>query len=310
MKFLINSLIVVILLTFTACSGGSGGGSSGGEPTVSSVKITPQSVLFTDLNQSKMLSAKAYDASGKELNVDINWSSSHDNIINITMDGNATAQGVIGSATITAEVSGVKSAPIMITVAEVVGGTIIVNDSQVVGNIEFLDPNTVAKVGVQYKVTLSGVALPDSGDIIVGTGEIPIGGQVVSATQNGANVDVLLEVVPIDQLFTQLEIHEDVDLSQVKPIINDKLSPYYTMKKQPNGSYLFTLKDQSSKASPMLNSEIVPLATPQRLGPFECSYEAGVLPISLALPASHQISSNLHTALDFSLGLSKMKAFV
>lgn len=297
MKFLINSLIVAILLIFTACGGGGG---SASKPIVSSVKITPQSVLFTDLNQSKILSATAYDASGKEVSVDINWTTSHNDVVTIGADGNASAQGVIGSTTITAEAGGIKSAPIMITVAEVVGGAILVDDDQVIGNIELVDPTVPPGVGSQYKVTLKGLALPELGDILVGTGELPIAGQVVSAELINGVVHVTLEIVPIDQMFTQLVINEVLDLGEVTPYIPEEIANHYTVTEEADGTLLFTPKSKSSASAlaPELEFEFTP---------FTCKLEGtGTVPtFSLSNPVSAiRINRNfsLDLAYDSALG--------
>lgn len=287
MKFLINSLIVAILLIFTACSGGGG---SSGEPTVSSVEIAPTSVMFTSPNQSMVLSAKAYDASGKELNVDINWSSSHTNIISIASDGNATAQGIIGSSLITAEVDGVKSAPVMVLVTELVGGAILVDDNQVIGNIELLDPTVPPGVGSQYKVTLDGLA-PEIGDILVGTGELPIAGQVVSAVKNGIYSEVVLEIIPLDQMFTQLVINEVWDLGKITPYIPEEIANHYTVTEQADGTILFTPKSSLSALS-TVSQEF-------EFTPFTCKLEGtGTVPtFSLSNPVS-AISINRNFSLD------------
>lgn len=305
MKFLINSLILAILLIFTACSGGSGSSdnSSSGvdtSPQVVKVVIAPQSVLFTDLDQSKMLSATAYDASGNVINKSITWTTSHNDVVTIGADGNASAQGVIGSTTITAEAGGIKSAPIMITVAEVVGGAILVDDDQVIGNIELVAPTVPPGVGSQYKVTLKGLALPELGDILVGTGELPIAGQVVSAELINGVVHVTLEIVPIDQMFTQLVINEVLDLGEVTPYIPEEIANHYTVTEEADGTLLFTPKSKSSASAlaPELEFEFTP---------FTCKLEGtGTVPtFSLSNPVSAiRINRNfsLDLAYDSALG--------
>jgi len=296
MKFLINSLIVAIVLIFTACGGS---GSSGGKPTVSSVKIAPTSVMFTSPNQSMVLSAKAYDASGKELNVDINWSSSHTNIISIASDGNATAQGIIGSSLITAEVDGVKSAPVIVLVTKLVDGAILVDDDQVIGKIELLDPAVPPGVGSQYKVTLKGLALPKIGDILVGTGELPIAGQVVSAELINGVVHVTLEILPIDQMFTELVINEVWDLGKITPYIPEEIANHYTVTEEADGTMLFTPKSSLSALS-TVSKEF-------EFTPFTCKLEGtGTVPtFSLSNPVSAiRINRNfsLDLAYDSALG--------
>jgi len=304
MKIIISMLIVLLL---SSCSSDNSSSSVDAQvPKVAKVVIAPSTVLLTDPDQYKTLEAVAYDTNGNVLNKKITWKSSHSDVVAITPDGNASAQGVIGSTTITAIADGVKSAQIMVLVTELVGGAIIVNDTQVVGDIEAVNPDDLPGLGYQYTVRLQNIPTLTIGDIIIGTGVVPIAGQVINIETNNTLTTVTIEVVPIDQVFSQLEINEDFDLSNVEAQVDKSLIPYYDMQKQNDGSYLWTLKDQA----PTLSSQLYPSSS-RNLGPIECSYDgSGVFPLTLSLPATYQLSHNLHTALDFSMGIGHLKAFV
>jgi len=312
MKTYLSLILMILSLLLSSCSSNSSySDTSSPPPKVAKVVIAPQSVLMTDPQQSKVLRATAYDADGNVLTKTIKWTSTHSDIVAVSSDGNASAQGLIGSTTITAEAEGVKSAQLMILVTELVGGAITVDDKQVVGDIVAVDPNDQPGIGYQYKVKLKNFPLPSNGDIIVGNGDIPIAGQVINSESNGTVTEVTLEVVPVDQVFSQLEIHEDFDLTKVDMQIDDTLASYYTMQKQSDGSYLWTLKDQNGSPASQLHSSPSMQSSSFQRGPLECSYEgSGVFPLNLSLPFTHQLTHNLHTALDFSMGASHMKAFV
>lgn len=315
MKTFITLIVFILSLLLSSCSSNKSSSDTSNPPSkvgkVAKVVITPQSILITDPHQSKMLRATAYDADGNELNVDINWSSSHNDIATISTDGNASAQGVIGSTTITAEADGVKSSQVMVLVTELVGGATTVDDKQVVGDIEAVNPNDKPGIGYQYKVKLKNFPLPSNGDIIVGSGGIPIAGQVINSKINGTVTEVTLEVVPVEQVFSQLEIHEDFDLTKVDMQVDDSVSPYYTMQKQSDGSYVWTLKEQNISSVPQMHASPSIYSPSYERGPLKCTYEGTeVFPLNLSLPITHQLTHNLHTALDFSMGASHMKAFV
>ena len=306
MRTYLSIFLILFSLLLSSCSN-SDGYSSADSSQVAKVIIEPSAVLLSDPDQSKMLHAVAYDANGNVLKRTVSWTSSHSDIVAIGADGNATAQGIIGSTTVTAEVDGVESAQVMILVAELVGNAITVDDDQVVGDIEAVDPNDLPGIGYRYTVALQNISPPTIGSIIVGTGAVPIAGQVIDTETKNGMTKVTVEVVPIDQVFAQLEIHEDYDLSKVDMQVNDDLSSYYTMQTQSDGSYLWELKDG---VSPSVSSRS-PNASASILSLLSCSYDgSGVFPLALSMPATYQLSNNLHTAVDFSMGVGHMKAFV
>ena len=277
--------------------------------SVVSIEILPKSVLMTSLDQTVPFVATAYDKEGKVVMEDISWSSSDTTVIDITSDGNATAQGVIGSSSIVAKIGNIESNAVVIPVVELVGGAVVVKDSQIVGDIEVLNPNEPMGIGTVYKVKLDGITPLQSGDIVVGDGELPIAGQVIDIETNSSLMNVTLEVVSIDKIFAQLEIHENIDLSNVTPEVAKSIQNYYTLSEQRSGSYLLTLKDEH-KDAPALSTSGISRAAEFDLGPLGCTYDGNLSILSLALPVTHQITQNLHFETDFSLSTARIKAAV
>lgn len=80
---------------------------------VARVVVTPSSAFLTQKGQTKSLSAKAYDATGKVVAADISWTSTHTDQLNIDLVGNLSTLVENGSAQIVAEAGGIRSAPIV-----------------------------------------------------------------------------------------------------------------------------------------------------------------------------------------------------
>ena len=279
--------IIFSFLIIVGCSSSDGKSDQPAQGvSVSKVVIAPSSVLFTTLNSSKLLEATVYDSDGNVISAPVTWTSSHNDIVSISSDGNATAQGTIGSATVTAEVNGVKSKTVLILVAELAGGAITVADNQVIGDITPVDENATLGIGYQYKVRIKDLPLPSAGDIVIGTGSIPIAGEVVSAVQNGPDVDLVLEIIPLDQMFTQLKIDEKTALSPADFVVSDDISKYYDVTRSSNGTLAFSTKEpvpSARKSSPTRSSEF-------DLGPFNCQTDASINLLQLSMPASIQLT--------------------
>lgn len=291
-----SALFLLSTLILAGC-GGSGSSSSEKSAVVTRVEITPASVLMTATDQTVPLTAIVYDQNGDEMPVTVTWSSSHEDVVQVDANDIAAAQGNIGSALITAEAEGVTSEPVLALVSETVPGAVLVNDDQIVGNIVFLDSDTYPTVGSQYQITLGTSSPPEVDDILVGTGDLPIGGQVISVVPSGNDYVVVLELVPVDAMFTQLVINEQLDLAMIEPIIPDEIAASYDVTPTDGGMLLFDLKSDISAS--LLPDEV-------QLGPFTCKSEtSGIIPdIVLSNPVtSMSISRNLSLDLAYDSAL-------
>ena len=144
-------LALILFLSIGLVSCGSGGGGGGvvavSDNSVARVEVTPKAVLLSGAGESETLSVTAYNAAGQLVSTSsaaalssLTWTSNKPADVSIDADGILTSHASLGSAQIVAEVDGVSSAPVLVTVAQPAAGAVLVDDTQVVGNIQPADP--------------------------------------------------------------------------------------------------------------------------------------------------------------------------
>ena len=225
------TLFVVVALA--ACGGGDDPASPppGPDPTptgpVTRVEMSPAGGMFVDTAERRSITVKAFDANGSEVPVaaaDVNLASSDAAGIEVSRAGNGfevRAAVLPRSAVLTARVGAVSSKPAIFHSAQPTAGAITVTDAQVHGAPVAVDPAASPGLGFQYRITLSGVASPAVGSIVVGTGVLPVGGRVVSASANAADpsrADVVLELVSLGALFNTLDLALEFSQAQMKQL--------------------------------------------------------------------------------------------
>ena len=287
-RVLTVQLITILLSLFlTACGGGGGGASGAPQDTrIASIRIVPGAVMLTRVGEQRALRAQAYNAAGEELDATFTWSTSHPDQVAIDENGMLTAQ-TFGSAEIKATAEGVVSASALALVALPAANARLVADEQIVGDLVPVDNTAPYGLGFQYIATLRGVDRPDVGEVLLGTGEAPLGGRVMAVSQNGQDVIVTLEIIPLPEMFDRLALNETIDLSNAPVTIPEAVSDYYDVKTNPDGSLLFTLKTgeppAATQTAQALNAVSRPLAakSPRPIGtfanpfyPFDCSFQA------------------------------------
>lgn len=227
------------------------------------IEVRPGYVLLTQAGDSLQLSAAVFDGNDQEVQDGVTWHSSDPATVQVDVEGNITAVAAIGSAQVVARARGLESAPVLVVVAQTVPGAVLVSDDEVVGDVAPVDPNADYDLGWHYRVRLAGTALAP-GDLVVGTGEKPVGGRVVAVDPVGSEQLATLEVVTLDELFLALELSESLDLSQVEPVISPELE----------GSYAVTRQDGAITLTPVADASAT-ITTSQAtgttaLGPFSC----------------------------------------
>jgi len=256
-------LILLIMAFLSACGGSSNSPVVPDAPvddvtppvaTVTSLSITPRSALLARLDDTHQLSAELFDEDGAMVDKPVVWTSSDPNIVAVDEQGLLTSMGTIGSAEVTAEVDGVTSSPVIVAVVLPALNTQFVNDDQVVGDMELVDPESVYAPGAQYRVTLTDVDVPDIGTVLVAREDLPIAGGVVDVQQNGNEVIVTLEVLPLNELFTSLKIDQVFVPTEDDIVISQIAEEHYTMERLAEGSYLFTLLPGIPVAEPVASS--------------------------------------------------------
>ncbi len=263
-------IIIILSLLLAACGGG-----ASQDTRIASIKIVPGAVMLTQVGEQRALRAQAYNAAGDEVDATFSWSSSHPDQVAIDANGMLTAQ-TLGSAEIKATADGVASESVLVLMTLPVANARLVADEQIVGDFSPVDPTMPYGLGFQYTVTLRGIDLPQVGEVLLGTGEAPLGGRVVAVTRNGQDAVVTLEIIPLPEMFDRLALNEAIDLSNAPVTIPQEVADYYDVKTNPDGSLLFTLKANEpgiSKPSARGNSAARAIGTfANPFHPFVCDF--------------------------------------
>lgn len=295
--------LIVSVLTLVACGETTPTPPNPPEPQkVARLEITPGAVLLTTPGETQAFSLQAYDQNNKPVSAVATWSSSNTAVVGITNSGQATAGATLGSAMLTAQVGDVKAVTVAV-VARVPSGTTLVTDAQVIKLIP-VDPNAKFQVGYQYTLTLEGVPIPAIGSIVLARESASIAGKVIAATVNGTQILVTLEVVPVPDLFTKLELNEVVDLSSVEPKISVATREFFDVTSKGKGLYSFSLKPGKVLSTTAKNSA---LQNPRRnvrsefdVGPLKCEATASAITVALDKAETSVDLTSLQFKLDWS----------
>ncbi len=255
------------------------------------LSVSPSSVLLTALGETQTLKVSLPSGSRS---TGVTWHSSDPDSITVDSDGTVRAAVAVGSAIVTASVGDRQSPPILVYIATPVDGAVLVTDDQV--EDEPIDIAESTPSSQRYTLRLSGIDLPSVGDIIIGTGELPVGGRVTDASGSGQTVEVTFEVIPLDEMFTQIEIDESLDLTFAEIEIPQILFDEYEINRLPNGSFDFIPRPSSVQRlndGYFFASQPAQAQTLYLLGPFECETTFPRLPLSLSQPVSFNVDANL-----------------
>ncbi len=246
----ILALLLLALALGLSCGGESTTDGTSGDPVslIARVEVTPSTALLTELGEATQFTAQAFDAQGNPVVTDFTWTSSHPDQLAVDANGLVTAL-TLGSGSITAEAEGAQSNSATLMSATPVAGAQTVGDDQLVGLIEVVDPGAPFGVGFQFRMTLQGINSPSLGDIIVGTGETPLGGRVVAVEPVGADVTVTLEMIPLSEMFEQILLDEQISMANATIDVSEAAGEYYDMTKDASGQLIFTLKNEFQGAS-------------------------------------------------------------
>lgn len=212
--------------------------------TAARVEIVQTGLLFTATGQTRALSARVLAADGTVLALPVTWSSSDAADIAVNADGLAKAESSSGSSQIVASVGAIRSAPLLAVVTRVATGTVLVSDEQIVGGVVESNPAAEPSLDNTYTVVVSGIAAPDVGTLMVGTGSAPVAGRVVSTREIPGGIEVTLKLASVPELFPGLEINQRFDLTQQAAIIPESVSASYTVQREGN-QYTFTPRADS-----------------------------------------------------------------
>jgi uncharacterized repeat protein (TIGR01451 family) len=296
MKSLLALIVSVLVLV------GCGGNTPEPTPETFTIQITPGAALLTKSGETKALTAKVLNSSGNAVDKTVTWTSSNPNDVQISSDGVITALKDLGASQIVAEFAGIKSAPVLVSVAQPATGVTLISDAQVRGEATLVDPNAEADSDNPYEVLLTGITPPAAGSLLLGSEGKAVGGKVISSVQEGDAVRVRLKLVPITQLMQTAQIKETLDYTNLEPNFPLEITQGYDIKRV-DGEYIFTPKSGVAFAKP--REKIT-----NKIGPFECDSLTPELPISLSQPAQFSLKFNPSLEIDFDreTGLKKLIA--
>lgn len=251
---------------------GPGGGGQGPSGPIGTgrLEVAPSAVLLTGKGASQQLTARMIDASGNATPVSATWRTSASATVSVKADGTVTAESGLGSAQVVAEAGGVTSAPVLVVIARPVTGAVLIADSQVVGEPEAVDPPAGYGVGWRYRVTLTKVAAPPAGTILIASGGAEVAGRVVSSQPSGSGVVVTLEVVRVTDLFPRVQIDESIPLDQAPFTVPASVRQSYQVVPLPGGRLSLNPRAPGEAWLPRNRLALAESPTKFQLGPFEC----------------------------------------
>jgi hypothetical protein len=204
---------------FVLLAAGCGGGGEttpppgGNNAPPASVVVEKRSMFLSAVGQTATLGAQVLDAQGAPTAGRVSWISSAPDKISVDGNGMLVAQAV-GSAQIVAEVGGLRSAPVLVLVAQPKPGALLVSDAQVVAiGAPRVAAGASPGVPSEYEVTLQGVATPAAGSVVLAAETAPVAGKVIATRQDPAGLIVTLEIAPIYELFSAYDIKLNLDLA-------------------------------------------------------------------------------------------------
>jgi hypothetical protein len=235
----IKRWVGIVALVGIGCSGGAGKapGPDGGAATTDDgggfvvaplpalpviagrIVVTPAAVLLTAAVGTAILHAEAFGADGQKMTTaTFTWESSRPADVTVGADGQLTAVAALGSTQIRVRAGTLVSPPVTVLVAEPAAGAVLVTDAQLVAGptaVGTATPPDLA-VGAKEQVSLTGVGTLAVGTIVLASEGKPVAGRVVTAVPaaSGAadTVDVVLETVPLLELFKRLSVDGSYDV--------------------------------------------------------------------------------------------------
>jgi hypothetical protein len=244
-----------------------------GEAT--SLVIAPGALLIAEAGETRQLRAFAVDADGDSTEVAATFSSSDPAVVTVTAAGVATGGASLGSAQVVARSGELVSAPVLALRATPAVGALLVADSQVMGTITPVNASATYAPGWQYRVTLRG-ASPQVGQVVLAAGGAPIGGRVVSVAGAGNDIDVVLELLALDDMFAELVVSERLSLEAAELAVSEALGNSFRLGRRAGGDIRLDARNgrarlTASAARPSRNASRI--AQEFDLGPFECKAE-------------------------------------
>jgi hypothetical protein len=287
-----------------------------GSPVATRIVVHPAALLLPGPGETAELTAEVQDQYGRAIDAPVAWRSTKAATVEVAPDGTVVAHA-LGSAQIYAEAAGLASAPVLAVVAVPVGGAIAVADEQVVRDPEPVDEDAPYGVGFAYTVVLRDL-VPRVGDLLFGTGEKPVGGEVVAVELLGSDTRVTLEIVPLDVLFDELVIDETIPGTDANTAVPDEVAAAFEVDRLADGTWVFVEKEAAASTARTLAAREAPSTIAQssgttaveaEVGPFSCTSDVA-WPLGLDGASTFQLLQTMSIDLQYSTenGLERLVA--
>lgn len=219
------------------------------------------------------------------MDADLSWSSSDNLVVTVDQGGILTSQVAAGSATVTAAADGVKSRPVMVIAALPALNTMLVTDDETVGEPVLVNATEEYGLGVLYTVSLTDVPVPSVGTTLLASEDKAVGGRVVEAVEEtDGTVTVTLELVGLDELFTELVIDQTVELTNEDIVIPSAVFADFDVEQVADGTYSFTYVSEAAAAAKD------PTSTLEKSSPEDIREEKGFSSLSCTIQAGFPLT--------------------
>ena len=275
-----------------------------GDPTPTRLVVSPKTALFTAPGETVALRTIVLDQLERPMAAPVSFSSTNEAVAIVTPAGTVTG-GDVGSAQIVAAVGPLETA-VTVFAARPTAGATLVGDAQVASLPEPVDEAAVYGVGFRYTVELFGTP-PTIGDLLVGTGEIPLGGLVVDVVGAGPAL-VTLEIRPLEELFTDLVIDERIESGPENLEIPADILEAYAVETGEDGAYVFVPREGFEPTAQARRPRGgVQGTVASEVGPFNCSSDV-TFPLGLNVAPTFSVVPGVSVDFQYSGGLQRLVA--
>ena len=205
------------------------------------LEVNPGSILFTAPGESETLAVSVFDDDGQPVAATLRFSSNRPEVVSVSETGQITA-GAVGSAQIVVATDDALEVAVMVVVADPVVDALLIADEQVLFGPELVDPDAELALGLELRFVFADIGVPLVGTPVIGTGELPVGGRVVSATAVAGGVEVVLETVALRELFDAYAINETMDAAQAPVVLATEVAELYELRRRVDGSIELRLR--------------------------------------------------------------------
>jgi hypothetical protein len=291
-------ILAVTLLVITAC----GGGGSPQQPKVARVEITSGTALFMASGQSSQFQARAFDGQNKPIETVFTWISSNPTEISLSSTGEAVALVDLGSSAITAQAEGIKSAPIVAVVAKPADGTVLLTDSQILGDIQIVTNDSLNPFNSTLKIKLGATSLTP-GTVFISSQSKALAGKVISSVMVSDGTEVTFAPIKLQDAFKDLKLGIQSS-AQSLPLDFKNLPKPSRIEHQPNGNLRLEYPTNRLEIRQNLQGR-----KEFKLGPFDCEI-TGKASISEGQGLSLEIKPELNLTLDGTVTNAEIKDFI